>query len=37
LILQERVGPAEGIALILIASALWVVLFQPLRHNKLSS
>jgi len=37
LILQERVGPAEGIALILIASALWVVLFQPLRHKKASS
>jgi drug/metabolite transporter (DMT)-like permease len=36
LILQERVGPAEAIALILIASALWVVLFKPL-HNKLSS
>jgi drug/metabolite transporter (DMT)-like permease len=37
LILQERVGPAEGVALILIASALWVVLFQPLHHSKLSS
>ena len=37
LILQERVGPAEGIALILIASALWAVLFKPLQHSKLSS
>lgn len=37
LILQERVGPAEGIALILIASALWVVLFKPLQHKKKSS
>jgi drug/metabolite transporter (DMT)-like permease len=37
LILQEKVGPAEGIALILIASALWAVLSKPLRHNKLSS
>ena len=36
LILQERVGLAEVISLILIASALWVVLFKPLHHNKLS-
>ena len=34
LILQEKVGPAEGIALILIAAALWVVLLKPLQHNK---
>jgi len=37
LILQERVGPAEGVALLLIASALWVVLFKPLHHKKKSS